>query len=245
MKVPGLARRALRSLDNDGIPPNRIGKRQTYRAIKRTSTDKNITTSQFFACKLRFSRCSLYSGSGPVWARSLRESGAAAEDACASLILASAGYRRCLGARSWVHGSMLPSFGNRFACHMARATPTLPREGTRRASRSTAFRCASREIREPPQGGYHDSTQRRLMSKQNKRMQQAVGLLDQAIRRYKVLAESSASFKPNTDTSVAMFERYVKRLEKLVDIPGAGPQFWSLHQKVYIRLLKQTLKQRN
>ncbi len=73
---------------------------------------------------------------------------------------------------------------------------------------------------------------------------QAVRLLDQAVKRYKVAMQSSSSYQPNTDTSVATFERYLKRLEKLVDVPGAA-KFWSLHQKVYIRLLKETLKLRN
>jgi phosphoribosylformimino-5-aminoimidazole carboxamide ribonucleotide (ProFAR) isomerase len=84
------------------------------------------------------------------------------------------------------------------------------------------------------------------MSRQARRKRcQAVRLLDQAVRRYKVAVQSSSSYQPNTDTSVTTFERYLKRLEKLVDVPGAKEQFWSLHQKVYIRLLKHTLKLRN
>jgi len=84
------------------------------------------------------------------------------------------------------------------------------------------------------------------MSKQARRKQcQAVRLLDQAVRRYKVAVQSSISYQPNTDTSVTVFERYLKRLEKLADVPGAAERFWSLHQKVYIRLLKHTLKLRN
>jgi hypothetical protein len=84
------------------------------------------------------------------------------------------------------------------------------------------------------------------MGKQARRRErQAVRLLDQAVKRYKRLAQSSSSYKPNTDTSVTTFERYVKRLEKLADVPGAETEFWSLHQKVYIRLLKQTLKLRD
>jgi phosphoribosylformimino-5-aminoimidazole carboxamide ribonucleotide (ProFAR) isomerase len=83
------------------------------------------------------------------------------------------------------------------------------------------------------------------MSKQARHKQcQAVRLLDQAVRRYKIAVQSSSSYKPNTDTSVATFERYLKRLEKLVDVEGAA-QFWSLHQKVYIRLLKHTLRLRD
>jgi hypothetical protein len=72
----------------------------------------------------------------------------------------------------------------------------------------------------------------------------AVRLLDHAIKTYKK-AESSNSYKPSTDTSVATFERYVKRLEVLANDPGSTVQFWALHQKVYIKLLKQTLKLRN
>ena len=84
------------------------------------------------------------------------------------------------------------------------------------------------------------------MSKQARRKEcQAVRLLDQAVKRYKIAVQSSSSYQPNTDTSVATFERYLKRLEKLVDVPGAAAKFWSLHQKVYIRLLKETLKLRD
>ncbi len=84
------------------------------------------------------------------------------------------------------------------------------------------------------------------MSKKARRKQcQAVRLLDQAVKRYVVTAQSSSSYQPNTDTSVATFERYLKRLEKLIDVPGAAPRFWSLHQKVYIRLLKETVKLRD
>lgn len=83
------------------------------------------------------------------------------------------------------------------------------------------------------------------MSQVRRKQRQAVGLLDQAVRRFKSIAKSRSSYQPNTDTSVAMFERYLKRLEKLVDVPGEAPQFWSLHQKVYIRLLKETVKLRN
>jgi hypothetical protein len=78
-----------------------------------------------------------------------------------------------------------------------------------------------------------------------RRQRQAVRLLDQALKRFMRLARSSSSYKPNTDTSVTTFERYVKRLEKLADVPGTAAEFWSLHQKVYIRLLKQTLKLRD
>jgi|GEM_PF-4772440 len=83
------------------------------------------------------------------------------------------------------------------------------------------------------------------MSKVRRKQLQAVGLLDQAVRRFKSIAKSSGSYQPNTDTSVATFERYLKRLEELADVPGAERQFWSLHQKVYIRLLKETLKLRD
>lgn len=84
------------------------------------------------------------------------------------------------------------------------------------------------------------------MSKQARRKQcQAVRLLDHAVRRFKLIVQSSSSYKPNTDTKVATFERYLKRLEKLVDDPGAALQFWTLHQKVYIQLLKHTLKLRD
>jgi len=84
------------------------------------------------------------------------------------------------------------------------------------------------------------------MSQRVRRKQrQAVGLLDLAVRCFKKTVQSRASYKPNTDTSVATFERYLKRLEKLVDVPGAVSQFWSLHQKVYIRLLKETVKLRD
>lgn len=84
------------------------------------------------------------------------------------------------------------------------------------------------------------------MSKKARRKQcQAVRLLDQAVKRYAVTVRSSSSYQPNTDTSVAMFERYLRRLEKLVDVPEMAPQFWSLHQRVYIRLLKETIKLRD
>jgi hypothetical protein len=83
------------------------------------------------------------------------------------------------------------------------------------------------------------------MSQVRRKQRQAVGLLDQAVRRFKSIAKSRSSYQPNTDTSVATFERYLKRLERLADVPGAERQFWSLHQKVYIRLLKETLKLRD
>jgi len=80
--------------------------------------------------------------------------------------------------------------------------------------------------------------------KVSRKQSQAVRLLDQAVKRFRDAVQSSSSYNPNTDTSVAIFERYVKRLEKLVGVHGAAQQFWSMHQKVYIRLLKQTLKLR-
>jgi hypothetical protein len=84
------------------------------------------------------------------------------------------------------------------------------------------------------------------MSKQARgKRRKAVRLLDQAVRNFKRLAVSSISHKPNTDTSVATFERYVKRLEKLADVPGQSTEFWPLHQRVYIRLLKHILKLRD
>ena len=78
-----------------------------------------------------------------------------------------------------------------------------------------------------------------------RKQRQAVRLLHLAVARFKVAVESSNSYKPSADTSVAMFERYVKRLEGLIDDPGATQQFWSLHQRVYIRLLKRTLRLRD
>ena len=69
-------------------------------------------------------------------------------------------------------------------------------------------------------------------------------MLDHAIKKYRN-AESSNSYKPNTGTSVATFERYVKRLEVLANDPSSEAEFWASHQKVYIRLLKQTLRLRN
>jgi hypothetical protein len=83
------------------------------------------------------------------------------------------------------------------------------------------------------------------MRKKNNRKRQAVRLLEHGVGQYKLLAGTNISHQPNTDTSVATFERYLKRLEGLVDVPGAAPQFWALHQKVYIRLLKCTLKLRD
>jgi hypothetical protein len=84
------------------------------------------------------------------------------------------------------------------------------------------------------------------MSQRVRRKQyQAVGLLDQAVKCFKKTVLSRTSYKPNTDTSVATFERYVKRLKKLIDVSGSEREFWSLHQKVYIRLVKQTLKLRD
>ena len=83
------------------------------------------------------------------------------------------------------------------------------------------------------------------MSQARRKQRQAVGLLDQAVRRFKSIAKSTSPYQPNTDTSVTTFERYLKRLEDLADVPGTERQFWSLHQKVYIRLLKETLKLRD
>jgi hypothetical protein len=83
-----------------------------------------------------------------------------------------------------------------------------------------------------------------MSKKTHRSKRRAVRLLDHAIKQYK-RAESSNSYKPNTGTSVATFERYVKRLEVLADDLGSESEFWALHQKVYIRLLKQTLKLRN
>jgi hypothetical protein len=84
-----------------------------------------------------------------------------------------------------------------------------------------------------------------MSQKVRRKQRQAVGLLDQAVRCFKKTVQSRASYKPNTDTSVTTFERYVKRLEKLIDVSGAEREFWFLHQKVYIRLVKQTLKLRD
>ena len=81
-----------------------------------------------------------------------------------------------------------------------------------------------------------------MSNKVHRKQRQAVRLLDQAIKRYRNAVKSNSSYKPNTDTSVATFERYVKRLEVLADELGSEQQFWALHQKVYIRLLKHTLK---
>ena len=84
------------------------------------------------------------------------------------------------------------------------------------------------------------------MSKQARRKQsQAVQLLDQAVKRYKALVRSNSSHQPNADTSVATLERYVKRLRSLMGTPGGAPRFWSLLQKVHLRLLKHTLDLRN
>ena len=84
-----------------------------------------------------------------------------------------------------------------------------------------------------------------MSQKVRRKQRQAVGLLDQAVRFFKKTVQSRTSYNPNTDMSVATFERYLKRLEKLVDVPGAAPRFWSLHQKIYIRLLKETVKLRD
>jgi hypothetical protein len=73
----------------------------------------------------------------------------------------------------------------------------------------------------------------------------AVRLLDQAVGQFKNLARSCNSYQPNTDTSVAMFERYLRRLKELVDAPGNAQIFWSLHQRVHLKLLKETIKLRN
>jgi hypothetical protein len=81
------------------------------------------------------------------------------------------------------------------------------------------------------------------MNKKARRKEcQAVQLLDQAVRRYASIVQSGSSYKPNTDRSVATFERYVRKLRRLSGIPGKEREFWFLHQKVYIKLLKQTLK---
>ncbi len=74
---------------------------------------------------------------------------------------------------------------------------------------------------------------------------QAVQLLDQAVRRYAAIVRSGDSYKPNTDASVATFERYVRKLRRLSGAPGEQRKFWSLLQKVNIKLLKQTLKLRD
>ncbi len=83
-----------------------------------------------------------------------------------------------------------------------------------------------------------------MSQKARRRRRLAVQLLDQAVVKYKNLARSCSSFKPNTDTSVATFDRYLKRLEELVDAPGNAQEFWSLHQRVHLRLLKETIKLR-
>ena len=83
-----------------------------------------------------------------------------------------------------------------------------------------------------------------MSKKSHSNKRRADRLLDHAIKKYKN-AESGNSYKPNTGTSVATFERYVKRLEVLANDPGSEAAFWALHQKVYIKLLKQTLKLRN
>ena len=74
---------------------------------------------------------------------------------------------------------------------------------------------------------------------------QAVQLLGQAVRHYAAIVRSNSSYKPNTDASVATFERYVKKLRGLSGIPGKEREFWSLLRKVHIKLLKETLKFRD
>lgn len=81
-------------------------------------------------------------------------------------------------------------------------------------------------------------------NKVRRRQRQAVQLLDQAVRRYAANVQSSISYKPSTDASVATFERYVRKLRGLSEIPGQEREFWSLLHKVCIKLLKQTLKLR-
>jgi hypothetical protein len=83
-----------------------------------------------------------------------------------------------------------------------------------------------------------------MSQKARRKRRLAVQLLDQAVVQFKNLARSCSSYKPNTDTSVATFGRYLKRLEELVDAPGDGQEFWPLHQRVHLRLLKETIKLR-
>jgi hypothetical protein len=84
-----------------------------------------------------------------------------------------------------------------------------------------------------------------MSQKARRKRRLAVLLLDQAVGRYRNLARSCNSYQPNTDTSVATFDRYMRRLKERVDAPGNAQEFWSLHQRVYLRLLKETIKLRN
>lgn len=82
------------------------------------------------------------------------------------------------------------------------------------------------------------------MSKAVRRKRQAVRLLQQAVRQF-ATASRKGSHQPDADSDVAMFERYSKRLKEMADGGSTDVVFWSLHHKVYLRLLKTTLKLRD
>jgi hypothetical protein len=77
-----------------------------------------------------------------------------------------------------------------------------------------------------------------------RRRRQAVRLLRHAVNRFKASVRK-CSDKPDADSSVVTFERHVRRLKELADEEGSDNLFWSLHQKVYLQLLRQTLRIRN
>jgi hypothetical protein len=79
------------------------------------------------------------------------------------------------------------------------------------------------------------------MKKAVRRKRLAVRLLQQAVNHFAV-AVCKCSYKPGADSRVVTFERYLKRLSKLAEDSSADVTFWSLHQKVHLRLVKQTLE---
>ncbi|HMH15684.1 MAG TPA: hypothetical protein VK578_21470 [Edaphobacter sp.] len=79
------------------------------------------------------------------------------------------------------------------------------------------------------------------MSKAVRRKRQAVRLLHQSVKKFSAII-CKGSYQTGADSTIATFERYVKRLSGMTDGSVPDVEFWSLHQKVYLRLLKHTLK---
>ena len=83
-----------------------------------------------------------------------------------------------------------------------------------------------------------------MKAKEIGRRKRAFRLLDHAVKRFAKAVEVRGSHQPNADTLVTTFQRSIKQLADLLGEEGIPGQYWSLHHKVYLRLLKATLKLR-
>ena len=83
-----------------------------------------------------------------------------------------------------------------------------------------------------------------MAKKEVSRQRRAFRLLDQAVKRFAKAVEFHGSYQPSADTLVTTFQRGIKQLAGILADGGVQDKFWSLHHKIYLRLLKATLKLR-